>query len=192
MVITAANTTSVIPLIASIQPIQERKGLIWFKNVVSRTDRGNVNNGDTLLDAKQGRQKIAEEFAGEHIRNEQDATGDGKAKDFAFVVKYPEVRLRTLEITVEGQPNTQLLDDGKGNIIGVGGKGSIKYSTGEVQVSFDDAPDDGAAILSSYDTNLETLAELQTVNTEFVSTSIEAKTYALRTEVGFDSHIKIA
>jgi hypothetical protein len=183
-VIAAANTTSVIPLIASVQPIEERKGLVWFKNIVSRTDRGDGTKDEILLDAKAGRTGLLEEFAGEMIKNEVDATGDGSQTDFAFVVKYPEVRIRTLEITVDDQPETKLLDDGKGNLIGIGGKGSVNYSTGEVQVSFDTAPGDGVSVRSTYATNLEDLQELQTINTEFDSTEITARTFALRTEIG--------
>ena len=183
-VITAANASSVIPLFASVQPINERKGLVWFKNVVALNTRGNITKGQTLLSATQGRVGLPEGFAGEIVENEVDATGDGNAKDFTFIVKYPPVRLRTVTITVDGQPDTKLIDDGQGNLIGVGGKGTINYETGEVNVSFDTAPADGAAIKSTYATNLEELKELQTIQTQFDSTEITARVFALRTEIG--------
>jgi len=183
-VITAANASSVIPLFASIQPINERKGLVWFKNVVALSNRGNITKGQTLLSAAKGRVGLPEGYAGEMVENEVDATGDGSSKDFTFIVKYPSVRLRTVTITVDGQPNTKLIDDGQGNLIGVGGKGTINYETGEVNVSFDTAPADGAAIKSTYATNLEELNELQTIQTQFDSTEITARVFALRTEIG--------
>jgi len=183
-VITAANASSVIPLFASVQPINERKGLVWFKNVVALNTRGNIKAGETLLSATQGRVGIPEGYAGEIVADEVDATGDGKTTDFNFVVKYPPVRLRTVTIKVDGQANTKLIDDGQGNLIGVGGKGTINYQTGEVKVSFDTAPANGAAIKSTYATNLEDLNELQTIQTQFDSTEITARTFALRTEIG--------
>ena len=183
-VITAANASSVIPLFASVQPINERKGLVWFKNVVALSNRGNIKKGQTLLSSTQGRVGLPEGYAGEIVSDEIDATGDGSATDFNFVVKYAPARLRTASIKVDGQPDTILLDDGKGNLIGVGGKGTINYETGEVSVSFGTAPADGAAIKSTYATNLEELNELQTIQTQFDSTEITARTFALRTEIG--------
>jgi hypothetical protein len=182
-VITAANASSVIPLFASVQPINERKGLVWFKNIVSTTTRGNIKAGQTLLSATQGRVGLPEGFAGEIIADEVEATGDGSATDFTFVVKYAPVRVRTVTIVVDGQ-ETKLVDDGIGNLIGVGGKGKINYETGEVNVSFDTAPASGAAIKATYATNLEELNELQTIQTQFDSTEITARTFALRTEIG--------
>jgi len=183
-VITAANASSVIPLFASVQPINERKGLVWFKNVVATNTRGNIQAGQTLLSATQGRVGLPEGYAGEIVENEVEATGDGKATDFTFVVKYPPVRLRTVTVTVSDQPATKLIDDGQGNLIGVGGKGTINYQTGEVSVSFDTAPGDGATVNATYATNLEHLTELQTIQTQFDSTEIVARTFALRTEIG--------
>jgi len=182
-VITAANASSVIPLFSSVQPINERKGLVWFKNVVSKTTRGNITKDQTLLSATQGRVGLGESFAGEVIYDEVDATGDGSATDFTFVVKYAPVRVRTVTIVVDGQ-DTKLVDDGLGNLIGVGGKGTINYETGEVSVSFATAPADGSAVKSTYATNLEELNELQTIQTQFDSTEITARTFALRTEIG--------
>jgi len=183
-VIAASATSSVVPLVASVQPINERKGLVWFKNVISKTTRGNINNGQAMLSAQEGRVGLAEDFAGEMINNEVDAKGDGKATDFTYVIKYAPARVRTILVTVDDQPDTKLVDDGQGNLIGVGGKGSVDYANGEVKVSFDTAPGDGVAIKTTYATNLEDLNELQTVQTEFDSTEITARTYGLRTEIG--------
>jgi len=183
-VIAASAATSVMPLIASIQPIQEKKGLVWFKNVKSETTRGNVTQGQTLLDAKQGRVGLPEQFAGEHITDDAVAKGDGSTTEFEGVIKYPEARVRTILVSVDGQSGTKLLDDGQGNLIGVGGKGSINYKTGAVSFVFETAPEDGAVINVEYSTNLETLQELQTVSTEYDSTEITARTFGLRAEIG--------
>lgn len=183
-VITAANASSVIPLFASVQPIEAKKGLIWFKNVVALNTRGNITAGETLLSATQGRVGLPEGYAGEIVYDEVDATGDGTTTSFNFVVKYPPVRLRTITVNVSDQPNTELVDNGKGQLIGVGGSGTIDYQTGEVKVTFNTAPGKGANVTSTYATNLEDLEELQTIQTQFDSTEITARTFALRTEIG--------
>ena len=183
-VIAASNATSVIPLIAGVQPIEERKGLVWFKNIVAMNSRGNIQANQTLLDARKGRIGLADSYATETITDEVVATGDGKATEFNVIVKYAPMRLRYTKITVDGQPETVLVDDGEGHLIGTGGKGTISYEDGKLSITFDNAPADGANIKVSYATNLEELAELQTINTEYDSVEVTARTYALRTEIG--------
>jgi len=85
-VITAANASSVIPLFASVQPINERKGLVWFKNVVAKTTRGNIKAGETLLSATSGRVGLPDGFAGEMVEGDVIAKGDGSAQDFTGVL----------------------------------------------------------------------------------------------------------
>ena len=165
--------------------MDEMQGLIWYRNVVSKTSRGNVTSGDLLVSGQTGRKEIEGQFAGEEIYGEVEATGDGSTKTFTFTVKYPPVLLRSLTIKVEGQPNTKGIDDGEGNIIGVGiESGSINYENGSITVTFNTAPDSGANITADYASDFEGMDEIPTIQTEYTSKMIKARSFALRTEIG--------
>jgi len=185
-VITASSAQSPIPLFASIQPLQEQQGTIYFKNVVAVTSRGGVSEDTKLIDPIHGRVNRPSQFAGEEIKGEELAIGDGSnTGPFAGTVQYAPVRKREFEVhfVVSGVPS-KLIDDGQGNIIGVGGYGTVDYETGDVSVTFLTAPDDTTKITMNYATNFESLTEIPTIRSEFDSMPVRAKTYALRSDVG--------
>ena len=181
-VITASSAQSAVPLVASVQPMREEQGTVYFKNVVSGTTRGNVSKNDVLLSGKNGRKLLAQGFASEGIYNEDSgAVGDGSAKTFSFSLNYAPVRVRTVEI-VAG--DTKLIDDGSGNLVGVGGQGTINYETGAVSVTYNTAPASGVKIYANYSTNFEVMDEIPTVRTEYDSASLKARIFALRSDIG--------
>jgi len=183
-VITASAAQSAVPLLAAIQPMQEQQGTVYFKNVVSSTSRGNVKNGDTLFGGLSGREKLAAGFAGEEVYSEDTgAKGDGTVKTFTFTVNYAPVRKRGVEVIVEGT-EVKLLDDAKGNLIGLGGQGKVNYEKGTIEVTFTDAPKEDAKILITYASNFEVMDEIPTVRSEYESVGVRARTFALRSDIG--------
>jgi hypothetical protein len=182
MVISVTQETSVIPIIASIQPIDEVQGLVYYKNTVAQTSRGNVNKGDTLVSATEGRKLVENGYASEEIFNEfTGQTGDGSTTQFAFSAKYTPVRVRSVTITVQNETAVKGIDDGEGNIFGLGIKsGTIDYENGSVTIEFSEAPANGDEIYISYATDFEMIDELPTINTTFESKVIKARTFALR------------
>ena len=186
-VVVAANAQSPVPLMASVQPLEEERGNIYYKKIVSATSRGNVTAGDTLTNATQGRVKYEQGFSGEAVSGEDTgAVGDGTATSFSFAVKYPPVVKRTVTVSLESGVS-KLVDDGTGNLIGVGGQGTINYETGAVTVAFNAAPAAGDKVLATYSSNFEVMDEIPTILTGFESMSVRAKTYALRTEIGLEA-----
>jgi hypothetical protein len=187
-VITASTAQSPIPLIASIQPLQEQQGTIYFKNVVAETTRGGVIDNDKLVDPIHGRVKRPTSFAGEDINDEAVGTGDGSTTQFAGTVLNKPVRKREVEVkAVDANGNAlKLIDDGQGNLIGVGGFGTIDYVTGDYTVEFlaANVPASGGIITIDYATNFEALNEIPTIRSEFDSIGVRARTYALRSDVG--------
>ena len=184
-VISAAHTQSVIPLFASVQPLDEVQGTIWYRNIVARSNRGNLQDGNITVDAKTGRVLIPNQYAGSEVKNEDTgAKGDGKTKTFSFKIKYAPVLKRTVIVTVENS-NVKGLDDGEGNIIGLGiASGNVNYETGAVTVTFTDAPADGAVIYVSYESDFEGMNEIPTIQTEYTSKVVKARSFALRSEIG--------
>jgi len=183
-VITAANAQSPIPLICSTQPIDNPKGLIYYKKIIAETSRGNVTAGQALTDARQGRLAIENGYASEEIFNEDTgAAGDGSTTDFAFKLKYPPINLRSVTIRL-ASGTVKAIDDGEGNILGVGVQGTINYQTGAVTLTFATAPAKGDKILADYASNFEAMNEIPTIRSEYDSLSVNARTYALRTSIG--------
>ena len=184
-VISAATTQSVIPLFASVQPLDEMQGTIWYRNIIAKTNRGNLHNGVETVDGMSGRKVIPSQYAGSEIKNEDTgAKGDGKTKTFSFKANYAPVLKRTLLVKVSGS-SVKGLDDGEGNIIGVGiASGNINYETGAITVTFTDAPADGAVILIDYESDFEGMNEIPTIQTEYTSKVVKARSFALRSEIG--------
>lgn len=184
-VITASSAQSPIALFASIQPLQEEQGTIYFKSVVAETTRGNMAKGDVLTNAVNGRVKRPQGFSGEEVYGEDSgAVGDGTVKTFAFTVNYAPVRARNFEIVLDDGGAVKLVDDGKGNLIGLGGQGTVDYTTGAVSVTFVDAPANGVKVLVNYATNFEVMNEIPTIRSEYDSIGVRARTFALRSDIG--------
>jgi len=184
-VITASTAQSPIPLIASIQPLQEQQGTIYFKNVVAETTRGGVTTEQKLVDPIHGRVKRPVGFAGEDVKGEEIGSADGTIVTFSGTVAYAPMRKREVEVifTVGGVAG-KLIDDGQGNLIGVGGSGTVGYEDGVFSVTFLTAPDDTTKVTINYATNFEALTEIPTIRSEFDSIGVRARTYALRSDVG--------
>ena len=180
-VITASTAQSPIPLFASIQPMQEQQGTIYFKNVVAETTRGGVTDNEILVDPIHGRVKRPSSFAGEEITGEVIGTADDITLTFSGTAVYFPVRKREVEVY---SGVLKLIDDGLGNLIGVGGSGVINYETGVFSVTFLVAPATGDDVTLTYATNFESLSEIPTIRSEFDSIGVRAKTYALRSDVG--------
>ena len=184
-VITASTAQSPIPLIASIQPLQEQQGTIYFKNVVAESPRGNISKGDTLVDPIHGRVKRPIGFAGEDVKDEVIGAADGSLVTFSGTVGFKPMRKREVEVNfVVGGNTGKLIDDGQGNLIGVGGSGTVGYEDGVFSVTFLTAPDDTTNVTINYATNFEELTEIPTIRSEFDSIGVRARTYALRSDVG--------
>lgn len=184
-VITASTAQSPIPLFASIQPLQEQQGTIYFKNLIAETTRGGVAKEDLLVNVQNGRVKKPTNFSGEEITGEIIGSGDGATVAFSGTVAYFPLRKREVEVHfVVGGVAGKLIDDALGNLIGVGGSGTIDYTTGAVVANFLVAPDNGVDVTVNYATNFESLNEIPTIRSEFDSMPVRAKTYALRSDVG--------
>jgi hypothetical protein len=181
-VIASSQTQSILPLIAGTQIMNEEKGTIWFKQVIASTSRGNVTAGQNLLNPLSGRQSINSGFANNQILNEDSgATGDGIVTTFAISASYGPVLERSVNIlagTVLG------IDDGLGNIVGVGISGTVDYTTGAISVSFAVAPAAAVKLLTTYTTASELQDEIATIRSEFTSKTVQAFPMALRSDMG--------
>jgi len=183
-VITVAYGTSVIPVIASVQPVDDERGTVYFKNVKAGTTKGAVTEGETLASPTSGA-TTPSGYASNYIEGEVVGTGDtAGTTTFSATLAQAPVRSQTVKVTVSGVANVFGQDDGNGNIIGAGVSGTIDYTTGAITLNFLNAPPAGAQILVSYQTNYELAEDIPSISTFWDSTSIMARVYALKGTIG--------
>lgn len=187
-IITAVQGVSILPLIASNQPIDEERGNVYFKNIKASNTRGNLTAGQTIVDPRTG-VVTPQGYAASGIAGEVVATGNGSLTTFSFVLAGKPIRSQTLKITVQDAPTVYGEDvgpdgSGLGIILGRGVWGSVNYITGQVQLTFGVAVVDTKSIFATYQQNLELSADLPQIETFFDSRGVTAELFALKGTVG--------
>jgi len=184
-VITANYAASILPLLASVQPIKGQQGIVYFKQIKARTTRGNVHENDILRNAIAKPQTQAVGFAGEKVYQNLGTLINGQ-QSYTFNLTPAPVRERQLTISLSTTTQT-LIDDGNGNIVPVGGAlgtGTINYSTGLVTIDFI-TPITGVEVArAEFGTEYEENGNLPTIQSSFDSADVRAEVFALRSEMG--------
>ncbi len=194
-VITASTALSPIPLFASVQPLQEQKGTIYFKNIIAETTRGGYTDNEILVDPRTGRSNNLQSslsYAGEEIFNEVAASIATDVDTATATLGTFPVRKREVEFTVTlaTSGEIKLIDDGNGNLLGVTGDGAasaygtIVYDTGVWVITATENFVNPSDITATYTTNFEALDEIPTIRSEYDSMTVQAKSYALRSDIG--------
>lgn len=128
--------TSVVPLIASVQPADLEIALIYYKEAVATAARGGVAVGDEVL-SRFGRVngKLDDYIRDEQVNESVNYVEANNAAGFTIQLLAP-VRPGTININIEGKVNA--IDNGEGAIFGSyidPTKSSINYDTGELKLS---------------------------------------------------------
>jgi hypothetical protein len=183
-VITAVHGVSVLPVIASVQPIDEERGNVYFKNIRSATTRGSQTAGGTLVDPR-SQIVTPSGYSSNHIAAEVGAsTGGTPGTSYNFTLAAKPVRSETVKITIQDDAATYCQDDGNGKLLGIGVFGTINYITGAVALTFAVAPAANKNILVEYQQNYELSSDLPQIDTFFDSKGIQARIYALKGTIG--------
>jgi hypothetical protein len=149
-IITADFGTSIVPHLASVQPIKERLGIIYYKTVKATKTRGNITSGDYLQhpfkppsasagdDGTASSLRYPEGYAGEkvittltvgHVDSQQSYSTAVTAEISSSILSstaYIRPRSVVLTATINNVP-IKLIDDGEGNLLGNGVSGTIRY-----------------------------------------------------------------
>lgn len=185
--ITASHGSNIIPMVASVQPIRERIGAIYFKKLLAATTRGNVTAGEQLAYVKDAPEVYPVGYAGEKV-TETVATTATSTLTYSGNLTASPVRQRTLRITVEDDPTVMGEDDGEGNILGIGLYGTISYGDSNtpaaLSLTFIKQPAADKKITATYGTDFEQNGNLPEITTEIVSEPIEAEIFGIKTKVG--------
>lgn len=190
-IITASYGVSVLPVIASVQPIEEEQGLIYFKNVRAEDTRGNVTALQKLSDPRTS-PFYQTGYASNKIEGEVGDTGDGTEVSFSFTLAALPVRAESLKIRLSAG-SAEGVDVGPapgsatpqvGRIFGSGVSGTVNYITGAVALTFTAAPANLANILADYQQNHELAADIPQIQSYWDHKAIKAHVYALKGTVG--------
>lgn len=157
--------------LVSVQPMDAPVGAIFFYKVIYDNDKGQISEGDEWP------QNFDQDYSSERVTGEVDATGDGSQTDFTFILDWTPVRGGTISIT---HGSDEVTDDGNGSLQG-DGSGSVNYESGEVNVSFDNAPADGEDIVTDYEFNLESNRQMPAVRQNLELNPVKAETRHLKT-----------
>lgn len=185
-VITVAYGTSPISVIASVQPIDEELGTVYYKALKALDTKGNVTANDTIMDVEGGLRKVTQYYAGAEIVVSHGTTVDADLT-YSWTETILPIRPGTFSVLFATGPapaSTTLTDDSNGNLIGVGGYGTINYTTGAVDITLLTNPTVGHAITSTFSQNVEGAADVPEIQYELTSKAVRAKVYALKGTVG--------
>lgn len=183
-VITATYGISILPLIASVQPIDEERGNVYFKNIRSANTKGTQTAGNIVVDPRKQIVTPAG-YANNFLSSVVGAsTGGFPTTSYSFTLAAVPVRSETVKITIQDDPNTFCQDDGSGKLLGIGVYGTINYSTGLVALTFAVAPAANKNIFVDYQQNYERSTDIPQIDQFFDSKGIFAKIYALKGTIG--------
>jgi hypothetical protein len=190
-VITAVHGASILPIVASVQPIEEERGTIYFKNVRSASSKGSQSAGSVLVDPRQ--QIVTPSgYASNALSAEVGVAATVDATlSYSFTLAAFPVKSESLVISL-GAGSVQGKDIGAagpstahiGRIWGSGIAGTVNYLTGVVSVDLSANPGAGQAITCSYQQNYELSTDLPQIDTFFDSKGIFAQVYALKGTIG--------
>ena len=188
-VITAVHGASIIPVIASVQPIEEERGTVYFKTVRSANTKGSQTAGGILVDPRSS-SVYPSGYASNSLSGEVGATSVAATLSYAFVLAAFPVKSESLTIQL-GSSAVIGKDIGAaasapnvGRIWGNGLSGTVNYLTGAVAITLSADPGNGVQILASYQQNYELSSDIPQIDSYFDSVGILAKVYALKGTVG--------
>lgn len=120
--------------LASVQPLQEEAGIVYYRRLVATTTRGGINAGDEIGNAF-GILNTEPDYYSE-VRT-QTVNTVANQNTYTITLAGP-VRKRLVSVRVNNQ--VRGVDDGEGTILGTGGLyGTVDYATGQLTLTLNPA-----------------------------------------------------
>lgn len=189
-VITAVHGASIIPIVASVQPIEEERGNVYFRQVRSQTTKGTATAGNIVVDPRTG-VVTNTGFAGGAIESVAAAVTVAAQVAYAFTLAGAPLKSESLQIRIDGVAGVVCKDVGPqgadkniGSLWGAGISGTVNYSTGLVNLTFAADPGAGHDIIASFQQNYEQAVDLPQIDSFLDSKGIQARIYALKGTIG--------
>lgn len=179
-VVTATAAISILPFLTSIQPIDDQKGLVWYRNLMVNQTSGGFTDGE-LISGPLTLNKVGDGTLGAQTKKFVIEKNIAAGQTYTTNLPAPVVPYR---LQVRAGDLGQGMDDGNGKILGFGFKGTIDYKTGVLNITVEDAPTTNKVleVISSIDTDLA--PTLDTINMQMTTKEVNAEIIALKTNYG--------
>lgn len=193
-VVTASYGSSPISVIASIQPIDDEHGVVYYKRLVAQTTRGNVTAGQEILSSDQAPQVEPIGYARD-ASIEYDTAVDTAAGILTYTFTLPQVPVRKYKTTILIKANASFLGltcsdyEGDGVLMGKDISGTINYVSGSVTINLRNDPTGDANarnILATYSQDMAGAASIPKIIMENDSKPVRADVYALTDTIGLE------
>jgi len=183
-IITLGYGNSIIPIIASTQPIEEVQGVVYYKEVRAISTKGNVTAEDRLRGGTTAPDVYAVGYAGE-VKTETGAIASpNTAVTITIQAGAVPVRPNTVKVLATAPATWQARDDGEGNMLGLGCWGTVVYASGVITLKFTVAPTASTPYTVQYGVNYEEGATIPKIKTQNANIPVEAEIFTLGTEIG--------
>jgi hypothetical protein len=181
-VITASVGNSILPLLASMQPMAEEHGIVYYKQIESVGAAGGyAANG--VISSPLTRDNTGDGSLGSMRKMETLAALVNGTMTYAGVLGHFPVRPYMMQFNLDGVGNGQ--DDGAGKILGFGFDGTINYDTGAYSINvLPDTAIAGGSIHAIYDLDVDRLSGLDKIKGSLLTKDIRAEVWALAADVG--------
>lgn len=187
-VITASVGSSILPLVASIQPMSEEHGIVYYRQMQAMQTDGGYTTGD-IIDSPLQRDNPGDGTLGGNRK--LSTLTNLVAGTLVYTGNLPNFPVRPYLFNANITGVGMAKDDGNGNLLGFGMYGTINYTTGVWTVTL--ATDPAAAITAAggtlpltalYDLDTDGLASLDKVQGQLQTKDIRAQIWALASDVG--------
>lgn len=159
-----AMAYSALPIqnLASVQPLNDEVGTVFFRKAIATRDRGDVKKGDLLLSEMGGVNSNIDTYT-----SETQIVSSTYADNTTASLVDGEIRPGSVRVSVAAG-KIKGMDDGEGHIIGAyidGAKSTIDYVTGAVDITFLDATTAGVTPTDTVDiTYMQSTIDSDTVS----------------------------
>jgi hypothetical protein len=190
-VITVSMGQSIIPVIASVQPLDDEQGSVYFKRTLAGDTKGNLTENDVLVDPRTG-VKTPQTYASSLV---SVATATAAANLGPYVIDLSSqplpLRSGTMKLSLDqdgsvyGQDIGPREGDAPGtvNVLASGMTAEWNPGTNQLTVNFLADPGNGNLSLT-YQQNYETATDLPTVKDFLDHKFICARVFALKGTLG--------
>ena len=179
-VITASVGASILPLIASIQPMAEEHGIVYYKAFKAMQTGGGYSSGDVIASPLTRDNPGDGSLGG--ARKASNLATTTTATSYSGNIAAIPLRPYRVDVNIPGIGFGR--DDGAGTLLGFGFSGTINYVTGAWAITLATAPSAGIVISAIYDVDVDGQASLDKVQATLQTKDIRAEVWALASDVG--------
>lgn len=180
-VITASVGASILPLLASIQPMAEEHGIVYYKAIKAMQNSGGYTAGDVIA-SPLSRDNVGAGTLGANRQQANLATTADATLTYTGNISAVPLRPYRLDFNVAGVGGGK--DDGAGKILGFGFSGTIDYTTGAYSITFAANPGAGKVVQVIFDVDVDSASSIEKIQGSLITKDIRAQIWALASDVG--------